>query len=44
MISDVIRYIDRWGPKYPKKTIKVKKIDTKKKTNDSTYKRKDVYK
>jgi hypothetical protein len=35
MISDIIRYVERWGTKYPKKdTYKVKSVKNEKKANN----------
>lgn len=34
MVTEVMPYIERYGVKFPKKEIKVKKIDTDKKANN----------
>lgn len=34
MISDVIRYVDRWGTKYPVKGYKVEPVKNEKKANN----------
>lgn len=41
MVTDIIRYVDRWGVKYPKYKYRVEKITVDKKVNNDKKERHD---